>query len=364
MSISSHRFDPDYAVPPGEILQEALDSLGLSQADLARKTSRPLKTVNEIVRGKAAITHRTAIQLERVLGIPASLWNRLEADYRDAIARKEDLRRLADDVHWVDRFPIAAMVSQGLIEQGPDKVSTLVALLSYFGVSSPDALDSVFPSHKSAYFRQSMAYSISDAAVAVWLRWGEREAALVRTKPFDAVRFREALQEIRAMTGEGPEIFESVMKQLSAEAGVVILILPDVPGTRASGATRWITPERAVIQLTIRGKYNDRFWFTFFHEAAHLLLHGRRDAFVEDVEEDGDPAKEAEANRWAADFLIPPKEFDSLLRSDYQNPVVIQSFAAKLRIAPGIVVGRLQNAEKLGWRTPLNRLKRKFEMRS
>ncbi len=80
-------FLPDYAVPPGETLFENLDAIGMSQVELAERTGRPKKTINEIIKGKAAITPETALQFERVLGIPAGFWNNLERNYQETLAR-------------------------------------------------------------------------------------------------------------------------------------------------------------------------------------------------------------------------------------------------------------------------------------
>ena len=54
-------------------------------AELAESTGRPRKTINEIIAGKAEITAETALQLERVLGIPASFWNNLERNYQESL---------------------------------------------------------------------------------------------------------------------------------------------------------------------------------------------------------------------------------------------------------------------------------------
>ena len=83
-----NEFVPDYAVPPGATLLELLEFLGLTQAELAARAGRPKKTINEIIKGKAAITPDTAVQLERVLGSKASFWNALEGNYRTALVRE------------------------------------------------------------------------------------------------------------------------------------------------------------------------------------------------------------------------------------------------------------------------------------
>ena len=81
-------------------------------------------------------------------------------------------------------------------------------------------------------------------------------------------------------------------------------------GARASGASRWVSPSKAIIQLSLRYRWEDHFWFSFFHEGAHVYLHGKRQAFIDlpTAREDGgvaDGELEAEANRFAADILIP-----------------------------------------------------------
>lgn len=57
----------------------------MSQAVLAERTGRSKKTINEIIQGKAAITPDTALQLEKVLGVPASFWNNLERNYQKSV---------------------------------------------------------------------------------------------------------------------------------------------------------------------------------------------------------------------------------------------------------------------------------------
>ena len=78
----------DAIIPPGEILEEELGARGITQKELARQMGRPIQSINEVIRGKRALTPETALDLERVLGIEAGLWVRLEGDYRLALARQ------------------------------------------------------------------------------------------------------------------------------------------------------------------------------------------------------------------------------------------------------------------------------------
>lgn len=99
-AIPNNEFEPDIASPPGETLLEVLSDRGMTQAALAKSTGRPRKTINEIIRGKAEITPETALQLERVLGIPAHFWNNRERQYRETLARLEERERLGQQLHW------------------------------------------------------------------------------------------------------------------------------------------------------------------------------------------------------------------------------------------------------------------------
>src|SRR5438132_11278391 len=99
-------FRPLYAIPPGNTLEEVLADRGMTQTELARRMGRPLKTINEIIQAKAAITPETSIQLERVLGVPAEFWTNLERQYREDQARVRELEALQAHTAWLKRFPL------------------------------------------------------------------------------------------------------------------------------------------------------------------------------------------------------------------------------------------------------------------
>ena len=148
---------------------------------------------------------------------------------------------------------------------------------------------------------------------------------------------------------------------ICAQAGVTVVIVPELPRTRICGATRWLAPTKALIQLSLRYRTDDQFWFTFFHEAGHILLHGKRSAFV-DEEAAVDDEHEHEANAFARDQLIVPADFERLRahrRRGYYSAEMIERFAAEIGIAPGIVVGRLQHDNELQ-KTHLNGLKKRI----
>jgi Zn-dependent peptidase ImmA (M78 family)/transcriptional regulator with XRE-family HTH domain len=311
---------------------------------------RPKKTISEIINGKAAITPETALQLERVLGIPASFWNNRERDYREALARQEEQARLSEEVAWLDQIPVGEMTKQKWIQFYQDKVEQLREVLNFFAVASPEQWKEFWGGGIHVNFRKSPAFQSDPGAVAAWLRRGEIEAAEIECAGYDANKFKETLQQVRALTVEPPEIFQPEMVRLCAAAGVAVVFVPELPKTRTCGATRWLTSHKALIQLSLRHKTDDHLWFAFFHEAGHILLHGKRDVFLEGkgVQSADEQDKEEEANKFAADILIPSDQLKRFLASGQRRSKAgIRQFASEIGIAPGIVVGRLQHDKHL-----------------
>jgi addiction module HigA family antidote len=361
MTLPDNVFVPDYAVPPGATLLELLDLRGISQAELALRTGRPKKTINEIIRGKAAITPETALQLERVLGpeVSAGYWTRLEANYRATLARIAERERLESSIQWARSFPVAAMRKLRWIPDTGDKVKLVEQLLSFFGVASPEAWEDVWRDVRPGVaFRQSKAFEIDFGAVAAWLRQGEIAGRQMDCEPFDRDKFREVLAYMRTLTTADPIFFSEEMTAHCALAGVAVALVRELPKTRAFGAARWLSPDKAFIQLSLYRKFEDQFWFSFFHEAGHILLHGKRDIFV-DVGTSPNDRDEDEANRFASDLLIPPAAYDTFSQEGEFTNVAIEAFAKEQGITPGIVVGRLQHDAFIQYNKG-NSLRRRF----
>lgn len=355
-----NEYMPEYISPPGEMLEELLEEREMTQAELARRTGRPTKTINEIVKGKTAITPETALQLERVFGVPASFWMKWEQAYQESQARQEEEDDLSDRTGWLDHFPIREMISRGWLDACDDLVEQLRELLNFLGIASPEQWDDVY---EGAAFRQSQAFEVNPYAVAAWLRQGERLAQQIRCEPYDEGAFRQALHEVRNLTAHmDPATYQQQVQEICSKAGVAVVFVPELPETRVSGATKWLSPSKALIQLSLRYKRDDQLWFSFFHEAGHILKHGKRDVFLEGGEQtDKDLQKqETEVDRFAANFLIPPDEWKRLLTllPDKGNisKETLAAFADEIGIASGIVVGRLQHEGKVPF-THYNSLK-------
>jgi addiction module HigA family antidote len=356
-----NQYLPDSVNPPGATLQDTIEALGMSQADLADRTGRSKKMINEIIKGKAPITPRMSIELERVLGTPASFWNNRERNYREGLARIEEQERLKKHITWLASFPVNYMVKWGWIEKYKDKIEQLQELLKYFAIASPDQWPRITSAlNEKVVFRKSAAFKADNYALVAWLRRGEIEAGRYYCKPFNKEAFQSALQEVRSLTIEPPEVFQEKIIEICSNCGVAVVFTPELPKTRVSGATRWISADKALIQLSLRYKSDDHLWFSFFHEAGHIIKHGKKEIFIEGSSIDMLETKEEEADQFASDFLIPRAGYSQFIRDTPFSKSKIQDFASSIGIAPGIVVGRLQHDKMLPV-THCNDLKKRFE---
>jgi addiction module HigA family antidote len=347
-----HKFEPDYAVPPGDTLLETISGLNMDQKELSTRTGISTKTINLIIKGTAPLTPDTAVRLERVTGVPANFWSNLEANYREQLSRIENRKQLSSELAWLKEIPVNELVKRGIIKKQNDKIELLHSMLSFFGVNSVAAWKQLQP---AASFRRATCFKEHPGATAAWLRLGEIEAQKVTVPPYSKNLFMKNLETIRAYTQKAPEAFEPEMIKLCNEAGVILVFIKEITGCRASGACRWLTSEKPLIQMNLRYRFNDHFWFTFFHEAGHILKGSKKAVFVDDNSIKDE--EELKANNFATGILIPVQYGNEL--SELRTHQQVIQFAEKIGIAPGIVVGQLQHKQIMKY-NQLNELKQKF----
>ncbi|WP_449258332.1 HigA family addiction module antitoxin [Chlorobium limicola] len=327
---------------PGDTLAEHLEYIGMSQAELADRMGRPKKTINEIIRGKAQITPETALQLERVVGIPADFWMKKEQNYRLRLAGIDEAEKLLDDADRIKRFPLKELIQKGWIncEKGLEHEKN--ALLSFFRVASLQAYENVCQQQLYATaYRMSEKCSKDPYAVAAWLRQGERQAESLQAAVYDKKAFEEALLDIKTRLVVMDEGFLAGLQESCLRAGVKVVFTPCLQKAPLNGSTRWMN-DTPLIQLSDRFKRNDIFWFTFFHEAAHILKHNKRDVFIEGTDYSCDgKKKEEEADSWAADYLVSRKDERRMLQTPLLVREDFERYAAEIGTHPAIVAGRL-----------------------
>ena len=211
------KYRPDYAVPPGETLRDTIEALGMSQADLSRRTGLSAKHINQIVQGTAPISPDTALALERVVGVPARFWNALEANYQARAIKLRERVVSDEDTIWLKRIPIKELINRGSLTEASGIGELRDQVFAFFGVASRESWEAVWLSPQAS-FRQSPAFQADPASTAAWLRLGELEAVELDVGEFDRGRFQQALSAIRSIMVEPPERFEPEMRRLCAES--------------------------------------------------------------------------------------------------------------------------------------------------
>ncbi|MEU1390028.1 MULTISPECIES: helix-turn-helix domain-containing protein [unclassified Nonomuraea] len=350
--VGKFEFAPQSALPPGETLKETIEHLGISQADLARRTGLSTKHLNQIAQGMAVLTPETALLLERATRIPAETWNNLEARWRSHQQRLQENEELAGQLSWLDNFSLGELVARRILPTKAKSVDNLRTLLTFLGVANPTAGRDVWDTYRVA-FRRSTTKNADEFATAVWLRLCELRARQIPCERYDKEILLSLVPQMRALTLREPAHWFTDLPSLCAQAGVAVVFESAMRNTHLSGATRWLGPDKVMVALSDRFKRIDQFWFAFFHELGHVLHHGKRLTFLDENPTGGQGAttEEDEANKYAADVLIPPN-----LAEDYRalkarpKPFTrITSFAERAGIPPGIVVGRLQHERSIKW---------------
>lgn len=351
MTNSGAPFRPDWVSPPGETILDLIEEREWSQAELAQRLGFSTKHLNQLIKGKAALSEDAALRLERVLGSTANFWLNREAKYREHLARIEAHERHKSWISWLDKLPVDELKKAGIIPNeritAKSKAGLVELLLRFFCVASPEQWEQRYNTGMELAFRRTRATQSDIGAISSWLRLGEIEAEKIDGPNYNRAKFEKALKSIRNLTTKPPEHFEPELRHLCLDAGVAFVLVPSVPKAHVSGVARWLNAHRPLIQLSLYGKTNDRFWFTFFHEAAHILLHSedsgeKKAIYLDDLNADNQGSKEEqEANQWAREFLI-PTIYNKQLPELRSNELVIK-FAQTIGIHPGIVVGRLQH---------------------
>ena len=337
----------DLAIPPGEFREEVIADLDMTKDELARRMQRPPAKLSAVFNGEKAITPETALQMEKVVGVSAPIWLGLEAEDRLTLARIQAKRSdsLEQEEQLATAYSYAKLAKLGVVAPSRKPLVRVAELQRCFGVASLLAIPDVRLCQ--AALRESQPDTRrrprSPQALVAWLRFGELKAREVDCGTFDRQLLRSSLDEIRHMTLEGPESFQTRLESILARAGVALVVCPPFPGTGVHGATFW-QGRKGVLLMTIRDDWADVFWFSLSHELGHLALHGRRDIIFEyDAADAESREREQEADDFAAETLVPSRDYRQFVDAgDFTEPA-IRRFASGAGIDPGIVVGRLQH---------------------
>lgn len=339
-----NQYSPDIVFHPATTLNERLEEIGMSRKEFALRTGKPEKTIIAVLKEESSITPEMAVLFENVTQIPAHFWINKQARYNEYVARLKHEEAIKAATEWAMQFPYPEMAKLNWVESTRKVEEKTINLLNYFGIASHQAWDRLYVETElkvAAY--TSLKHSHHPHAISAWLRKGELQAKQFEAPAFDVKKLKSNIPAMRKLMVEQPIDFFKQLQELCLQAGVVLLFTPKLPKVPLSGSTRWIynTP---LIQLTARYKKNDSFWFTFFHELGHIILHGKKYISLENVDfAASDPEKEEEAHQFAISHTFTNEQEKEVLQNETITEQDIIDFAKKFNTHPAMIIGRLQH---------------------
>ncbi len=338
------------ATPPGATIREQLEDRGMSQKEFASRMNMSEKHISKLVNGEVQLTTDVAIRLETVLGVPAQFWIRLEAVYREKLLKHEAEANMESNIEIARQFPYSEMAQYGWVPATRKAAEKAENLKRFFEVVDLTLLEDQQIT-KIACRRLAITKK-SDLALMAWAQQAKLSAREIKTAPINIRKLEMEISEIRECTKESPAAFADELVRRLATCGIALVYLPSLKGSFLHGAT-FADGKKIVIGITARGADADRFWFSLFHEIAHIILgHIHKTDGLTDVEEKA-------ADKVASDILIPSNEYETFKRRGEFYEKAILDFADEQSIAPGIVVGRLQK-EGMIEHNRMNHLKEKY----
>ncbi|SNR39199.1 addiction module antidote protein, HigA family [Lutibacter agarilyticus] len=337
------QYYPQTVSHPGTTLVEILGEKQMGSKEFAVRTGKPEKTISDVLNGKSGITPEMAILFEQVLKIPAHFWINRQRTYDEYLARVEYKKTIEEGIEWIKTFPYAKMASLGWVEPTLKKEVKVINLYNYFGVSNIKGYYDFYHHQKLLVnFRISLKNNENSGAIAAWLRQGEIESCKLDVPKFDKKKLIKLLPELKMIMAFQPNDFFSQIQNLCMGVGLKVVHTPCLPKAPIHGSTRWLG-DIPLIQLSGRYKRNDIFWFTFFHEIGHILLHGKKYIAIENIKYDGEnQIYEEEANKFSANLLLSKEQEAEILSNRRLSEGDIINYAEKFNTHPAIIIGRLQ----------------------
>ncbi len=344
MMSKNNEYIPPIMFHPGEMLAEKLEELNMPIKEFALRCQKPEKTIHSVLNGGSSITSDMAVRFENVLRIPAHFWMKMQCDYDEFLARQRQQEMIMQAVDWMRNFPVADMQKKGFLSNARTTQEKARSLLEYFGIAKYEAWEDYYQNQTLATaFRLSLSGMENKYSLSAWLRHGELKVFDRRTdKKFSHEALSKQVPLMLRLANSHPEDFLNELIRLCSDVGIVLVYTPHIRNSKARGAVRWINGN-PLVQISDCRKLYDIFWFSFFHEIGHIVLHNKKDIFLEGISEyiGRDETKEEEADCYASNLLVPDSVV-SRLHLPYSNKMV-EALSRKTGIHQAFLVGRMHH---------------------
>ena len=353
-------FRPNWASPPGETIRTVLHNKGVSVDSFRLEIGLDESQMAALLAGVLPVTPAIAKGLAKSVGSTAHFWLERQKQYRDSL---EELAATDPElVEWCATFPVRKMIDSGWLPKPYSKSDVAFELLDYFDIESVEEWRKKYPTRLGiAKFRTSIVFQNDVPATLAWIRRGELLAEDIECAKWDRESFSANLRELKVLSKiEEPKEFLPILQRECARHGVAVVVTRCVPGCSASGATLMLAEDKALLLLSARFLSDDQFWFSFFHEAGHLVLHGNEPHIEHDSSSSS--KEEAEANQFAENIILEPENPTSLAAASVTR-FSIARLARKCNVSAGVIVGQLQHCGRISPKV-FNRFKTRYSSSS
>ena len=341
------------ATPPGATIKEQLENRSMTQKEFAKRIGMSEKHISRLINGEVHLTPDMAEKLERVLGLPAGFWNKLEAIYQEKLAKVKNENELSKEKEWMKKYPYTKIAEWGMVPFTHNWKDKIVNLCKFFEVSNlkllqnkdliPIACRKLSATEKSTYIMLTLA------------QYAKIKSRQIEVAPFCKNTLEEKINDIRLLTRHKSMDFMEDLSDILKSCGIALVYLPQVKGSFLHGITFYDrNTNKIVLGITMRGKYADRFWFSLFQEISHVI---QGHIYQKNGTSDAD---ETDADTMAAEILIPSAKLKSFYQEKDYSIRSIKHFADLLQVGESIIIGRLQNDKKIK-QSQLNQYKSKYE---
>lgn len=330
---------------PGETLVELLETYGMSQLELSERIGFTTKHINEVCKGRKSITPDMSMRLSTVFNLSSSFWNNLQANYdseyneliNEETVTKEEIELLKD-------VPLNELRDYKYIniEKTNSKESIVLKLRKFFKVSELTYIPNVLDNTIVAYRKSDK--DINPIKLGSWV-----SMCLYDYKPLpyqlDINRLKEQLPNLKKqILIKDINIAISNLKTILTPCGITFNVIRHLKGVPVQGYIRNMN-NNILLTLTIRQKFSDIFWFTFFHEIGHILSNkDKKTLNMIDYEKHSDFADEIQADEFASNTLISKESYKEFKESKIDLSS-IKRLAKKEGVTEAIVVGRLAHED-------------------
>lgn len=330
------------AFHPGYYIKELVDESGLTQEDFAKRLDTTPKNLSLLIRGEQNLSIDIAMKLSRMLGTSVNYWLRLQNSYDALVAKFKSDEILVEERIVFEHFDYKYFRDNfGLPDLPRKKDEQIERVREFLNIATL----SVLTKRDMAVSFRSVSEDIAEGSTIkanAMVQIATNKAIKTEVPKYNKRKFQEAVQYALTLT-KNHDSFYPLIKKAFLEAGVVFVILPNIPGSRTNGATKKVG-DSIMLMVNDRRLNADSFWFTLFHEIGHIINGDHGISFEKESGE-----KEEAADKFAQDSLIPYQKYQEFIKKEKFTVRTITEFANQINRDPGIVLGRLQNDGYVGF---------------